>query len=289
MQNEAIHTFENTLFGSLNVFVGEHGTLWFVGRQVAEKLGYGADSRQNLSKAIARHCADRKNVSEMSTISVDVLPQSIRRNSVLISEADLYRLVMNSTLPSAVAFQDWVVREVLPSIREHGGYVIEQPTMAEQRANPEIMEEVNLRFQDFREEMGAMIREVVPAAVSAAVTGLVPAVVAAFRQTSVPIPARAMPQGFMTLEDLYALTNGRISKEAFKSLLRSANWTRSTYDKVLEDGRVVELTCWAENCLFHGEVIHINQLVDRVIREARNISTYYYEHRLITGRFRINN
>jgi len=32
----------------------------------------------------------------------------------LIPEADIYRLVMRSKLPSAVQFQDWVVEEVLP-------------------------------------------------------------------------------------------------------------------------------------------------------------------------------
>ena len=40
----------------------------------------------------------------------------------LIPEADIYRLVMRSKLPSAVQFEEWVVEEVLPTIRKTGSY-----------------------------------------------------------------------------------------------------------------------------------------------------------------------
>lgn len=37
----------------------------------------------------------------------------------LIPESDVYRLVMRSKLPSAERFQDWVVEEVLPTLRQN--------------------------------------------------------------------------------------------------------------------------------------------------------------------------
>lgn len=40
-----------------------------------------------------------------------------------ITEANLYRLIMRSKLPTAEEFQDWVCGEVLPSIRKHGAYL----------------------------------------------------------------------------------------------------------------------------------------------------------------------
>lgn len=40
----------------------------------------------------------------------------------LISESGLYKLIMRSDKPEARAFQDWVTREVLPSIRKTGGF-----------------------------------------------------------------------------------------------------------------------------------------------------------------------
>ena len=41
----------------------------------------------------------------------------------IIPESDVYRLVMRSNLPDAERFQDWVMEEVLPSIRKHGAYL----------------------------------------------------------------------------------------------------------------------------------------------------------------------
>lgn len=40
-----------------------------------------------------------------------------------ISESGLYKLVMRSTKPVAVQFQDWVTKVVLPAIRKDGAYV----------------------------------------------------------------------------------------------------------------------------------------------------------------------
>lgn len=39
-----------------------------------------------------------------------------------LSEAGLYKLIMTSDAPGAGVFQDWVTREVLPSIRKTGTY-----------------------------------------------------------------------------------------------------------------------------------------------------------------------
>ena len=42
---------------------------------------------------------------------------------LIISESGLYKLIMRSDKPEAKLFQDWVTRDVLPSIRKHGGYI----------------------------------------------------------------------------------------------------------------------------------------------------------------------
>ena len=46
------------------------------------------------------------------------------RGAYFIPESDLYRLIMRSKLPSAERFQDWVVEEVLLSIRKTGSYSV---------------------------------------------------------------------------------------------------------------------------------------------------------------------
>jgi len=86
------------------------GEPWFVGKDIAEALGY-----TNYRDAIQRHC---KGVAKHDTLSTEGGQQKMR----LINEPDLFRLVVNSQLPAAEQFEQWVFEEVLPSIRKTGGY-----------------------------------------------------------------------------------------------------------------------------------------------------------------------
>lgn len=86
------------------------GEPWFVGKDVAEALGYA-----NSSKAMGDHC---KGVAKRYPLQTAGGMQEVR----VINEADLFRLVVNSQLPSAEKFERWVFEEVLPSIRKTGSY-----------------------------------------------------------------------------------------------------------------------------------------------------------------------
>ncbi len=83
----------------------------------------------------------------------------------IIPERDVYRLIMRSKLPAAERFEEWVVGEVLPSIRKHGGYIAGQESMepaevlaravlvansviAEKQARIEALEPVAARLDD---------------------------------------------------------------------------------------------------------------------------------------------
>ncbi len=46
--------------------------------------------------------------------------------AVFVSESGLYKLIMRPEKPDAVAFQNWVTKEVLPSIRKTGGYLLNE-------------------------------------------------------------------------------------------------------------------------------------------------------------------
>lgn len=85
------------------------GEPWFVATDVAGVLGY-ADT----AKAIRVHC---KGVDESATPTAGGV-QTVK----IIPERDVYRLVMRSRLPSAERFEEWVVGQVLPTIRKTGSY-----------------------------------------------------------------------------------------------------------------------------------------------------------------------
>jgi anti-repressor protein len=107
--NDAATVFQHSMFGEIRI-VDNNGEPWFIANDVARALGYARPEN-----AIREHC---KGVTETGTPS----PGGMQASKI-ISEKDLYRLIMHSKLPSAEAFQDWVMDEVLPSIRKHGAYM----------------------------------------------------------------------------------------------------------------------------------------------------------------------
>ena len=111
---EAPTVFTHPQFGTVRI-VEISGEPWFVGKDVAEALGYGKG--KSLANAVARHVdTEDRSVTEMMT-------EAGKRNFTIINESGLYSLILSSKLPSAKEFKHWVTSEVLPSIRETGGYV----------------------------------------------------------------------------------------------------------------------------------------------------------------------
>lgn len=104
---------------------------WFVGKDVAEALGY-----KNTNDAIITHVdeEDKKIIqkSEITTlenhIPKDAFPVNFvnadipNRGLTVINESGLYALIFGSKLESATRFKHWVTSEVIPSIRKHGMY-----------------------------------------------------------------------------------------------------------------------------------------------------------------------
>ena len=100
---------------------------WFVGKDVAEVLGY-----QNPSKAILDHVDSEDKLNNDSLLSLG------QRGGWLINESGLYSLVLSSKLPGAKEFKRWVTSEILPSIRKHGAYMTPE-TLQAAILNPDTM------------------------------------------------------------------------------------------------------------------------------------------------------
>lgn len=115
-------TYENI---SVRTSTTEDGAPLFCANDVAKTLGY-SDPKD----ALARHCKG----APIHYPTIDSLgrTQEVR----FITEGDLYRLVLNSKLPTAEKFEAWVVDEVLPSIRKHGMYAT-PATIEDMIANPD--------------------------------------------------------------------------------------------------------------------------------------------------------
>ncbi|TQE88704.1 hypothetical protein FH692_04870 [Streptococcus suis] len=88
---------------------------WFVGKDVADILGY-SKSRN----AIALHVDEDDALKQGITDNLGRMQETI-----IINESGLYSLILSSKLPQAKEFKRWVTGEVLPQIRQQGAYVPE--------------------------------------------------------------------------------------------------------------------------------------------------------------------
>ncbi|HBE9482678.1 TPA: Bro-N domain-containing protein [Clostridioides difficile] len=105
-----LQIFKNNDFGEIRV-IELNGEPWFVGKDVAETLGY-----KDTSDALKRHVDDEdKGLGEIPTPGGN-------QNMKIINESGLYSLILSSKLSTAKKFKHWVTRDVLPSIRKTGTY-----------------------------------------------------------------------------------------------------------------------------------------------------------------------
>ena len=141
-------TFENMEFGKLTV-MEKDGEFFFIGKEVAEKLGYS-----NTRDALIRH------VDTDDKADVVFHDGRQRRNMVSINESGLYSLILSSKLPQAKDFKRWITTEVLPSIRKNGGYLKNQEKMS----NEEILANAVLLANHLIAEKEKIIEDLEPKA-----------------------------------------------------------------------------------------------------------------------------
>ena len=106
-----IQVFKNKVFGEVRTMTNERGETFFVGKDVAQALGY-----INTSKAVQQH-VDKEDKS-----TLPIREGAYETRAVIINESGMYSLILSSKLRQAKAFKRWVTSEVLPVIRKSGRY-----------------------------------------------------------------------------------------------------------------------------------------------------------------------
>jgi len=140
--------FSNAELGQMRTVIIENEP-YFVGKDVAGILGY-----QNGSRDINRHVDGEDKTKLMVFDGIQ------NKETIVINESGLYSLILLSKLPSAKKFKHWVTADVLPSIRKHGVYAVDEllndPDLAikaftalkeEKERNKQLTEEVNVKNQ----------------------------------------------------------------------------------------------------------------------------------------------
>ena len=126
-----LKVFENPAFGQVRTIEIDNEP-WFVGKDVAEALGY-----KNTKDALGKHVDPedkRDGVAFRDPIGREQKP-------VVINESGLYSLILSSKLPGAKEFKRWVTSDVIPSIRKTGAYMT-QETLEAAILNPDYLLQV---------------------------------------------------------------------------------------------------------------------------------------------------
>jgi len=110
-----VRVFENKDLGQIRA-IEIDGQPWFVGKDVAEILGYS-----NTKDALIKHVdTEDKRILQRSQNTTFDIPT---RGLTIINESGLYCLALSSKLPQAKIFRRWITSEVLPSLRKYGAYI----------------------------------------------------------------------------------------------------------------------------------------------------------------------
>lgn len=135
-----LQIFDSPDFGQIRT-IQQNGEPWFVGKDVADILGY-----QNGSRDVNRHVDedDRQNYQNGTFES--------NRGLTIINESGLYSLILSSKMPKAKEFKRWVTSEVIPAIRKTGGYIAgsENMTDAEIMAKAVLVAQSTIQQRDQR-------------------------------------------------------------------------------------------------------------------------------------------
>ena len=143
-----LQIFNSEEFGDIRTVTIENEP-WFVGKDVAEALGYS-----NASKAVSTHVGEEDRI--LKVLEADSQNGNVvKTQTALINESGLYALIFGSKLESAKRFKHWVTSEVLPAIRKTGAY--QKPMTTDQKiqllaqGNVELTEKIDKVDKDLQE------------------------------------------------------------------------------------------------------------------------------------------
>ncbi|EKS4345824.1 phage antirepressor KilAC domain-containing protein [Clostridium botulinum] len=105
-----LQVFKSNEFGLVRM-IKINNKPYAVANDVLKALGYAEGSWRT---TLSRKC---KGVTKCNGLKINGIEVN------LIPEGDIYRLITGSHLPKAEKFESWVFDEVLPQIRQTGGYI----------------------------------------------------------------------------------------------------------------------------------------------------------------------
>ena len=106
-----LQIFKNPDFGDVRTIIRD-GEPWFVAADVCRALDVDSTATRRLDD-------DEKGLHSTQTLGGE-------QNMTIVNEPGLYTLVLGSRKPEAKAFKRWITHDVIPAIRRHGMYALDE-------------------------------------------------------------------------------------------------------------------------------------------------------------------
>lgn len=136
-----LQIFKNPDFGDVRTIIRD-GEPWFVAADVCRALDVDSTATRRL---------DEDEISALRLTQTSSNGVSQEREVNIVNEPGLYSLVLGSRKPEAKAFKRWVTHDVIPAIRRHGMYAVDDII-----ANPDLGIAALQALKDEREKRQAL-------------------------------------------------------------------------------------------------------------------------------------
>lgn len=225
---------------------------WFVGKDVADALGY-ANSRD----ALAKHVDDE----DKGVVKLDTLGGA--QNITIINESGVYSLVFGSKLATAKEFKSWVTKEVLPTIRKTGSYTAKPVSQLELIAGlaTEMVKQEQLVLE-LKETVGKQ-------------ASLLDGLQKSFESINNVLV------GYVSSRDAHRLYCNHVSYDVFKQFAVNLGMPYESYryfvsgSTTIVDGKQYKIE-------------HVKSLANEITANAVKVTKHYSTHPNYNGRFMLN-
>lgn len=223
-----LSTFQNPEFGNIRTVVID-GEPWFVGKDVAQALGYS-----DTDQALRKHVDDEDKL----TRQIDGVGQ--RRTVTLINESGVYSLILSSKLPNAKKFKRWVTADILPSLRKTGAYITDGVKRQQVEAR---LNNSRARLASVWLKVGNNVppeyRQICSSYASAILTG---------GEAVIPLPAARAAKLYTATEvgELLGISANRVGTIANRNGLKSQPYGEYVWDKAKHCEKQVQTFLYSE-------------------------------------------
>lgn len=219
---DKLQIFQNSEFGQIRTQI-INNKIYFVGKDIAKSLGY-----KDTVNAIKQHC---KGVVKHHPIeNTGFGNRKVKVN--LIPESDVLRLIINSKLPAAEKFENWVFDEVLPTLLRTGSYSM--------KSDPKELElkekEIQLKTAEFLNNMADNIlipeyKQILNAHATKVLTG----------NFLLPLPAAGeITYSATEIGKMLGISANMVGRLTKKHNLRTEEYGKVFYDKSKYSSKEVE-------------------------------------------------